>query len=298
MRRMALRERSGRFLLCGLVSVGAAVAVAACGGSSSGSSGSQSSSEMLARAADASSKAAGYKMSMVMHEAVEGKNIGIHAHGAVSTSGPSADMIMRTSVAGAGAYNMRVLLDKGSIYMKLPSSLASQIPGGKPWLTINLNEAGKAAGVSDLGSLESNSSSLTNPGQYLDFLRATSKGSVTTVGTATVNGIKTTHYRAKVDIDKLASAVPASDRKAMKQLVATLKQDSKGHEFAINAWIDGSNYIRRLSVNYNLTVEGVSAKVKMTENILSYGPQAKPTLPSKSETTNLLSLEHSESGAE
>ena len=105
-----------------------------------------------------------------------------------------------TSSAGLSNLQLEAVIVPGSIYMKLPPQLASRIPGGKPWVQITLSQLGKAAGIPGLGSLINGSSSLTNPGQYLDYLRVAANGTVHDRGQATLNGVKTTHYQAIVDL--------------------------------------------------------------------------------------------------
>ena len=203
----------------------AAALVAGCGGSS-GSGNTPTVS--LSRAADVSSTASGYRIAMSMQGTVP--NAGqIHMTGTGSFS-PAAHLGAATmqmdlpSSAGTGTLQLGMVLDKTTVFMKLPASLTSKIPGGKPWLYINLSQVGQVAGIPGLGSLISSSSSLNDPGQYLDYLRATSASSVKNLGQATVNGVHTTEYHAVVDMTKLPNAVPAAQRQTIEQLVNTLKR--------------------------------------------------------------------------
>jgi hypothetical protein len=296
MKPMELRGLAGRVVFGVIMCLGVAVSVAACGGSSSGSSSGSgpSSSEALTRAADASSAASGFKMAMTLHETVDGKNVAVQAHGSVSPGSKTGAMTMRMDTGAGGALgnlSLKMVLAKDTIYMKLPSELTSEIPGGKPWVSINLAKAAKLDGISGLGTLINSSSSFSNPGQYLDYLRATSAGSVKNLGQATVNGVQTTHYRADVDFAKLPNAVPKADRPAVRKLITQLDKRAKTGDIPLNAWIDGSHMIRRLQLTYTVKLStGQSVKAAITENILKYGPQPAPTIPSSAQTTNLLSL--------
>jgi hypothetical protein len=185
-----------------------------------------------------------------------------------------------------------MLLTKSTIYVKLPAQLTSKIPGGRPWLSVNLAQAGKAAGIPGLGALFNSSASVTNPGQYLSFLRATASGSVKNLGQATVNGVQTTHYHALVDMSKLPSVVPAGQRRAVEQLVAELKRKGVSPQVPIDAWIDASHLIRRIQTSYSLAINGQSVAFTMTGNYLQYGPQPAPAIPPRGQTTDLLSLLH------
>jgi hypothetical protein len=182
------------------------------------------------------------------------------------------------------------VLDKTTMYVKLPAQYAGKIPGAKPWLYANLDQIGKAEGIPGLGSLLSSTSSLNNPGQYLTFLRATAVGSIKDLGQATINGVSTTHYSAVVDLAKLPSTVPAAQRQSVEQLVETFKQRGIETQMPINAWIDSSHLIRRVQIAYTAPLNGQTLTADVSEDFLQYGPQPAPAVPSPGESTNLLSL--------
>lgn len=278
----------------------AAALVAGCGGSGSSGSG-KTPTVSLSRAADVSSAASGYRIAMNMQETVPSAGR-IHMTGTGSFS-PAAHQGAATmqmdlpAGAGAGTLQLGMVLDKTTIYMKLPASLTSKIPGGKPWLYVNLGQIGQAAGVPGLGSLVSSTSSLNDPGQYLDYLHATSAGSVKNLGQATVDGVHTTEYHAVVDMTKLPNIVPAAQRPAIEQLVKALKSKGLATQMPINAWIDSSNLVRRVQVAFSEPLPNTkqTVSIAMTENFLQYGPQPAPAIPSASESANLLSLIHGSS---
>ena len=88
---------------------------------------------------------------------------------------------------------MSMVLDGHTVYLKLPSTLSSRIPGAKPWVAMDLTQSAGGSG-SGLTSLLNSSSQLTDPGAYLDYLRAAAGGSLKYVGPATVNGVPTSEY--------------------------------------------------------------------------------------------------------
>lgn len=296
MANMRLRALAGVVLVAGLTAAG-------CGSSSSSSSSgsAQVPSVSLTRAADVSSAAAGYKAAVTLHETLPNAGtIVANGTGSFSPNAHQGTVAMQMSLppgAGLSTLQLQMVLDKGNIYMKFPPALASKLPGGKPWLYINLAQAGKAAGIAGLGSLVNSSSSFSDPGQYLNFLRATATGSVKDLGQATVNGVSTTHYRARVDLTKLPQAVPASQRAAMQKLVASLRSKGATTQIPMDVWIDSSHLVRRVQSTFTETVGGQSVTIAMTENFLSYGPQPAPVVPPPSQTANLLSLLHGGAGA-
>jgi hypothetical protein len=275
----------------------ASLALSACGGSSSTSA---THTISLTRAAYVSGGSPGSKIRMSMQEFVPGVGqVTVNANGTFSAATHQGEMSMQMGLpaaaaaqAGTGSLPMQVVLVPGTIYMKLPAQLASKIPGGKPWWKINLSQAAKLAGIPGLSSLLSGTSNLSDPGQYLDFLRATANGSVKNLGSATVNGIDTTHYRARLDFAKLPSAVPASERAAAEQLVAALqKRGVAPRGLPVDAWIDSKNLIRRVQLAYAQPLPtGQSANVVIKVDYLDYGPQPAPTVPPPSQTLDLFKL--------
>jgi hypothetical protein len=197
--------------------------------------------------------------------------------------------------AGSGLSTLRlqIVLAAPNIYMKLPAELASRIPGGKPWLTLNLDQAAKAAGIPGFGALISGSSSISDPAQYLSYLRATAVGSVQDLGAATINGVRTTHYHGRIDLTKLPTVVPAAQRPGVEQLVAALRRKGAAIQMPIDVWIDSSHLVRRLETSFAEPLgNGQSVNIALTEDFLQYGPQPRPVIPSPGQTADLLSLVH------
>jgi hypothetical protein len=272
-----------------------AVIAAGCGSSSSSSK--LPPSAAITRASYVSSAASGYRVVMNLHETVPNAGqITITGTGSFAVPAHSGSMTMQLSVpsaasAGLGNLQMQAVFVPGTIYMKLPPQLAARIPGGKPWIQINLSQLGKAAGIPGLSSLVNSSSSLNDPGQYLDFLRVTANGTATDVGPTTVGGVSTTHYHAIIDLSKLPNAVPASSRPAVQQLVNALRSRGATAQMPIDAYIDSSHLIRRIVLSYQQPLSASqTAAVLLQMDFVGYGPQPPPTVPPASQTVNLLAL--------
>ncbi len=275
-----------------------AMLLAGCGSSSTqSSSANQPPTATLTRAAYVSSTAPGYRSVISLKENVPSVGV-ITATGNGSfrlTPKHEGSMAMTLKIpsaasSGLGILQMQVAFVPGTVYMKLPPQLASRIPGGKPWLSINLSELGKAAGIPGLGALVNSSSSLNNPAQYVDYLRATTDGTVRNLGQATINGVQTTHYHAVIDLTKLPSVVPASSRASAQQLVAALKKRGTKTQLPIDTWIDSSQKIRRVVITYTQPINGQQSTITTTVDFVEYGPQPAPTIPPASQTQDLLAL--------
>ena len=158
---------------------GVAMLVGACGGSSPKPVATVPVAT-LTRAAYISSGASGYKMAMTVRETLGAERILTTGSGSFSVTKHSGAMILQTSLPASvgnpalSSLREQVVINGGTVYMKLPPAVTSKLPGGKPWLELNLAALGQKAGLPGLSSLTGGTSSTTNPGQFLDYLRATS----------------------------------------------------------------------------------------------------------------------------
>jgi len=268
-----------------LAIVAVAAAVAGCGGSGAPSG------SVLARAADASASAKGYTVQMSLHEAIPGAGTAdITGTGAFSAPNHSGTMSMTAQVQGQDLQIQEILLGP-TIYVKEPPSVAANLPGGKPWLELDLAKVGGQSYLSTLRSLMSDSSE-TNPADALSYLKAASS-QIQDLGQATVAGVSTTHYRATLDLEKAGTGEPgsihATEQKLLAQLPGKILNDTA---LPVDVWIDASHLVRRMSFTMkvvpNSTAQTVEVSLDLT--MTGYGPQPTPTPPPASQTSNLLTL--------
>jgi hypothetical protein len=287
-----------RALSTGLVCLAAGAAIAGCGSSSSNSS---SAGNQVVRAAYVSTAAAGYRMRFDMAisspalpapiKALGTGGFNVQQHSGALTLAMDFGSIPEISrVLGSSTFVMRELIDGQTIYVKLPDALTGRIPqlAGKPWVKVDLATAGGAAGVPGVGSLINNPAS-SDPAQFLSWLRAA--GSVTKVGSESVNGIPTTHYRAVIDLDKVASTLPAASRSEAQAAIAGLEKTTNLHQLTAGVWVDGQNLVRRIRMllhESTAAAQGVDAAI--TVDIVGYGPQPVPGPPPASQVTDVSSL--------
>jgi hypothetical protein len=270
---------------------------AGCGSSSSASHGKAAPAKAtvadLTRAADVSARVAGFKTVMAVQETIPGAGISMTGSGSFQ-AGDVGSMALNMRVpaaasAGLSSLQLQFVLDRTTMYLELPATLASKLPGAKPWIEIDLAQVGKAAGVPGLSSLMNSDSQLSDPGQYFKYLRAVSSDSLEDLGTATIDGVQTTHYHAVIEPSKLPAVVPAAQRSAVEKAVATMSKTMPAG-VPIDVWIDSRNLVRRIVVSEALTVSGQAATIDVQEDFPQYGPQPAPVIPPASEVTNLSTL--------
>jgi hypothetical protein len=227
--RTAGTQRARR-MATAIACAGSVLIAAGCGSSTSTSSGNPSAP--VAKAAAAAAAAPGYKMTLAMKVSSPSLPKPLTATGSGSFSVPdhagafklAMDFGNEPQVAaalGSSVFRIEEVIKAPIIYIKLPAAVGQKLPGGKPWLKIDLAQAGAAAGVPGLGSLTGNPAS-SDPSQLLQYLRAVS-GKITTVGTQQIGGVQTTHYGATVSLDKVPDALPASQRKGATQAIGALE---------------------------------------------------------------------------
>ena len=249
-----------------LSAIAAALLVAGCGGSSS--SGWVAGVNTV-RAAYVSSNAAGYQMAIKVTGNAAGHTINVTGTGTFAQAADRGRLTIHVSQPTLGGRNLQidyVILGKDA-YLKLPASLAGKIPGGKPWLQLDLSEIGKRAGIQGLSSLVDNPGE--NPARLLQILHADSTGTIQTLGHQTIDGVHTTALRATVDVSKVFGGL---------------------RYLPIEAWVDSSNHVRRIVLSETGHVGSQPFSEKVQLDFVKYGPEPVPAAPPADEVTNIMSL--------
>jgi hypothetical protein len=188
--------------------------------------------------------------------------------------------LLRGSGLPASAGEQWTIITQGLVmYMHAPT-LAQQLPGHKEWLKVDVAALAKSRNV-DLGQFRQLTQN--DPTQMLAYLRATS-GKVEKVGAETVRGVETTHYRAKVDLDKVAAQAPPNLRKTFRASIQSLKQSLGSSTVPVDVWVDRDDLVRRLSEH--LDVKG-SGKVDFSVDFYDFGAPVSISPPPASATLDL-----------
>jgi hypothetical protein len=286
-----------------LATLTTAALIAGCGSSTNGTNAPKGNApaaagagqNAIARAAFVSTQASGYKFAMSLQEGSPALG------GQISGSGTGSfnlarhagqinlNMKLPGAAASAGNLAIREVIDGQNVFLALPATIAAHLPGGKPWIELNLSKLGGAAGVSGLSSLTGGAGG-TDPAQFLSYLRAASPGGVKQLGTATVNGVATTHYHGTVELARAAAQVPAAERVQAEQAIAQIQKLTKLTQLPVDVYVDARNLVRRLDLAYKATVKGQSIATAIRLDFLAYGPQPIPATPPAGQVTDLTSL--------
>lgn len=161
------------------------------------------------------------------------------------------------------------------LYQKLPKG---QTPGGKPWVKIDLGKVAAQQGADDR--------SMSDPAQSAAYAKAITDKDVTKKGTATIDGVKTTHYRVSVDVAELPNGGTLR-----KQVGATLPMD---------VWLDDEGRMRRQQIDMTIktpqatqrsSTEASSAPEKVTVRTVmdftDFGTEVEADKPPAGQVTDM-----------
>jgi hypothetical protein len=229
----------------------------------------------VAQAATKTASAGTVQVSMTGKVSAAGIEVPLAGKGAFDLKGKRGHFDVTTTVPGKGAVDVQEIMNGLVLYMR-SDALTSSLPGGKHWIKLDLQKLGKQQGI-DLGSLQQLGGG-TDPTQFLTYLQKA--GHVEKVGSEDLNGTPTTHYKATIDLDKLASSnsSAADSVKQLEKLTGTKSLPS-------DIWIDGSGRVRRQTVSYKMT-SPAPASVDFTINYERFGVPVDASAPAAGDTVD------------
>jgi len=190
-------------------------------------------------------------------------------------------------VAEGTASALEVRFDGGSIYAKPPKLDELKVPGGKPWISLELPKLAAALGLpaKGLGKLFT-----LEPAAQLRALKA-AKG-LKEVGKEDVAGAQTTHYRGTFTLSDFVATLPADERKEVEQAIE--KVDALGGKSAASLndpvpaelWVDEDGVTRKLLSTTKLPAQGgqPAGTIKQSYVLSDFGVPLDAAPPAASET--------------
>jgi hypothetical protein len=248
----------------------------------------------LALSAQKSASAGGVKMRLDAKFSFNGRSSSLSADGAFD--GDQGELTLHTAdlLGGRGfslgdlkgilsMADLKVITTKQDgkpvLYLQAPGL----IPGGKPWIKLDVEQAlaalgaaGKAQGLLGVTG--------QSPADALKLLEQV--GSVAEVGTETIDGAETTHYHATVDVaEALANAgAPA-------EALAAVKASGVATKVPVDVWIGTDDgYVHRMHVSYGSDVNGQSFSGELTMTLSDWGTDVSVDVPDDSEVLDVTAL--------
>jgi len=227
-------------MLIGAVAVASTLTLVGCGSATqiSATGASLTKATFAAAMTKATSKAT--SVHMLMHATTQGQQISMTAdvsldqapagqHVTMEQTLAKTSMAMQMSMPGGIAIDMRLI--QGVMYFK-GTGLGIPQAAGKPWMKIDLSDADNP-----LASMFGNMSSF-EPAQMARVFKSIS--TLTKVGSETVDGVPTTHYKVSIDTAKASDLLNLPAGADTSALPDTLTYD---------VWVDGSARMVKMAMS-------------------------------------------------
>lgn len=237
--------------------------LAACGGTTD-----MPSLDRLAQAADMTTNVAGAHFRMSARIGDKANTISFSGPGEIADHGKRLHMQLTLPVSvlgagGTGSAKFEIVSSDNVYYLR--GGPFEQIAPGK-WVKVKSTDPTFNLGQND-------------PSQMLQYLRATSN--VNEVGKDSVRGVDTTHYSARLQLDKVADRVSPDAARALKQATKTLGTK----EIPMDVWVDGDGLVRRVNVDWHQ--KGGSFVVSL--DLFDFG-DVNVAVPADSDTVDLSNM--------
>jgi hypothetical protein len=253
--------------------LGVLVVGTACGsGSGSGGSGGaqQNVATLIAATPDKTTAAGTARFTLTAATQVLGQAINFTGSGVFNFSDRSGHVNFRLPQS-LGGTAIDEIVTKSTIYLQIPQL----IPNGK-YAAIDLTKLGGGQNpLSQLGNAD--------PSAALEMLRGVSQD-VHKVGTATVRGTNTTHYKGTIDIAAATQKVPAFLRGKVRTTFGQLKT------LPFDAYIDDQGRLNRLVQTFTIPAStstgGKPVTVTSSFDMYDFGIPVHVTAPASSRTVD------------
>jgi hypothetical protein len=180
--------------------------------------------------------------------------------------------------ANLGTSTVETFLSSDGIFVRLPPTL---LPGGKPWLKLDLATLATQAGISlgSLGPLQS-----ADPAQALQFLKG-AVDDMDKVGEERVRGADTEHYRGTLDLERASASVPEQNRPPLNEAIASLGTS----RIPADIWIDDEGRMRKMRMSLDPDGDGPTPPGDIQFEMFDFGVEADVQPPPPDEVSDLSS---------
>ncbi|MCS0599657.1 hypothetical protein NX794_00135 [Streptomyces sp. LP11] len=145
------------------------------------------------------------------------------------------DGTSKVTITSAGTTVEQRVLD-GVVYQKPTGKQRGSVPGGKIWTKIDLARLAKQN--------RSGQSQVSDPAEPVRYLKGIDSDDVTRLGTQTLDGTRTTHYRVSVPVSALAQGDAGKAQELRRQLGKS--------SLPVELWLDDKGRLRQESVRLTL----------------------------------------------
>jgi hypothetical protein len=264
----------------GLVVLAAVVTLSACGsGSGSGTAATPTGHHAVELIASSADKAAAAKTARIGGEVTvttQGGTKTLPLDGALDFGSGAFEFtydLSKLGLPGASGAKIQARMVDGVMYMNLGDLAGSggkgleSMTGGKSWIKLDLGSLGLGAPGASGGLSDA------NPSGTLDLLRGA--GDVQKVGTETLRGVETTHYRATIDPQQAVDKAPDALRGRVQQGLGAINGP-----IPVDVWIDGDGQARKIA----MSVDAKTGKIATSIEYYDFGTDVSVQAPPASDT--------------
>ncbi|WP_435272992.1 LppX_LprAFG lipoprotein [Streptomyces parvulus] len=193
---------------------------------------------------------------------------------------PAMSMKMTALDQGGGQSAEIRLVDK-AMYIGGGAEAAKEMDG-KSWMKFDL----AALGAEELDQLGSASQADKNPATESTFL--TGAKDVEKVGTETVDGVETTHYKGTVTLADLEKTLDGEDKATREKRRKSLEQYEKMglDKLTMDMWVDGDEHTKQ----FRMRGDAAKGPLDMTITFLGFNEPVKVTAPPAKDTMDLAEM--------
>ncbi|WP_156219798.1 MULTISPECIES: LppX_LprAFG lipoprotein [Actinomadura] len=230
----------------GGTAVGAALVLSGCNGDNGSGNGSTenmklSANEALLKSSEKTGQADTFKADLTVKST--GTNGGqVHANGQFRLR-PTLKFTAKLDEFSLGGRDVpgvkgQAIYTDNVLYAKVPQ-VAQFVSGGKSWVKVDANKLAQRGGL-NLGDLL-NQVQQVDPAEQTKMFTGSKDAS--RVGTETIDGVKTTHYRGTVTVQDALNRLDAQARQNVQKWLPKADGDGK---ISFDLWTDGQNLPRKL----------------------------------------------------
>ncbi len=208
-------------------------------------------------------------MTLVTKAQSGGTNAEVRGSGVVDLAKGNSELVLLT---GNSQIHQRMV--EGILYQQPPAAQRKQLPQGKSWLKVDVKKLLRQTG---------GSTQYEDPTSSFNYIKGISDKDVEKVGTETVDGTATTHYKVSVDVAELAK----DNARQAKQLRAQL-----GDRLPLDVWLDGQGRLRQEKVEVKPRAgqqgnSGGRTAVTTTLKFSDFGTDVNVTAPPAKDTVDI-----------
>ncbi|MFF4347915.1 DUF1396 domain-containing protein [Streptomyces sp. NPDC001530] len=198
---------------------------------------------------------------------------------------PLAMSMKTAALDGADKGEVELRLVGGALYMGGGEEAAKELDG-KHWMKFDLSGHTKTASGLALDTTKIRDRADQNPAQESTFL--TGSKDVKKVGSETVDGVKTTHYKGTVTLDDLRASLKSKDKATREKREKSLDQYEKMgvDKLTMDAWIDGDDHTKQ----FRMQGDATKGTLDVTITFLDYNEPVTIKAPSAKDTVDLAQL--------